>query len=151
MGVTKTVAEVENIDYISMAESLDIGTVINKKDDCCQPYLPNDAGCRRIQCKMSDFCQCRCCRIYSKKPVHVLQKDAIKDMGLPKGVTIGGLIRNGEGILVTGNTIIQPEDHVVVFCLGMMIKKAEKILQLMINSKMICKIMGSFSSLKRDS
>ena len=31
MGVIKTVAEVENIDYISMAESLDIGTVINKK------------------------------------------------------------------------------------------------------------------------
>ena len=31
MGVTKTVAEVENVDYISMAESLDIGTVINKK------------------------------------------------------------------------------------------------------------------------
>lgn len=31
MGVTKTVAEVENIDYISMAESLDIGTVINKR------------------------------------------------------------------------------------------------------------------------
>lgn len=55
-----------------------------------------------------------------------ITKDAIKDMGLPKGVTIGGLIRNGEGILVTGNTIIQPEDHVVVFCLGMMIKKAEK-------------------------
>ena len=31
MGVSKTVAEVENIDYITMAESLDIGTVINKK------------------------------------------------------------------------------------------------------------------------
>ena len=31
MGVDKTVAEVENIDYIGMAESLDIGTVINKK------------------------------------------------------------------------------------------------------------------------
>ena len=31
MGVEKTVAEVENIDYIGMAESLDIGTVINKK------------------------------------------------------------------------------------------------------------------------
>ena len=55
-----------------------------------------------------------------------ITKDTIKDMGLPKGVTIGGLIRNGEGILVTGNTIIQPEDHGVVFCLGMMIKKAEK-------------------------
>ena len=31
MGVEKSVAEVENIDYIGMAESLDIGTIINKK------------------------------------------------------------------------------------------------------------------------
>lgn len=30
MGVSKTVAQVENIDYISMAESMDIGCVINK-------------------------------------------------------------------------------------------------------------------------
>ncbi len=35
-GVKKTVAEVENIDYISMAERFDIGTVINKKTYCSQ-------------------------------------------------------------------------------------------------------------------
>ena len=46
MGVTKTVAEVENIDYISMAESLDIGTVINKKMIAASHILPNDAGRR---------------------------------------------------------------------------------------------------------
>ena len=45
---------------------------------------------------------------------------------MPKGATIGGLIRNGEGVLVTGNTIIRKDDHVVVFCLGSMIKKLEK-------------------------
>ncbi|BDW76218.1 hypothetical protein BFINE_20130 [Bacteroides finegoldii DSM 17565] len=50
----------------------------------------------------------------------------IKDLGLPKGTTIGGMIRNGEGILVTGDTLVQPGDHVVVFCLSMMIKKIEK-------------------------
>ena len=50
----------------------------------------------------------------------------MKDLGLPKGATIGGLIRNGEGMLVTGNTMIKEGDHVVVFCLGMMIKKLEK-------------------------
>ena len=64
LGISKTVAEVENIDYISMAESLDIGTVINKKFP--QPYLPNDAGCRCIKCQVSDICQRRCSRIYSK-------------------------------------------------------------------------------------
>jgi len=36
------------------------------------------------------------------------------------------MIRNGEGILVTGDTQIRPGDHVVVFCLSMMIKKIEK-------------------------
>lgn len=50
----------------------------------------------------------------------------MKDLGLPKGTTIGGLIRNGEGVLVTGDTLIQAGDHVVVFCLSMMIKKIEK-------------------------
>ena len=50
----------------------------------------------------------------------------IKDLGLPKGTTIGGMIRNGEGILVTGDTLVRAGDHVVVFCLSMMIKKIEK-------------------------
>ena len=31
LGVRKTIAMVENLDYVSMAESLDIGTIINKK------------------------------------------------------------------------------------------------------------------------
>lgn len=55
-----------------------------------------------------------------------ITKNKVKDTGLPKGTTIGGLIRNGEGILVTGDTLIQAGDHVVVFCLSMMIKKIEK-------------------------
>jgi len=53
-------------------------------------------------------------------------KHFVKDLGLPKGTTIGGLIRQGEGIVVTGNSKIQTGDHVVVFCLNMMIKKIEK-------------------------
>ena len=119
------VAEVENIDYISMAESLDIGTVINKKMIAASHIyqMMLDADVSNVKCLTfanADVAE------FTVKAGSRITKDAIKDMGLPKGVTIGGLIRNGEGILVTGNTIIQPEDHVVVFCLGMMIKKAEK-------------------------
>ena len=125
MGVEKTVAEVENIDYIGMAESLDIGTVINKKMIAASHIyqMMLDADVSNVKCLTfanADVAE------FTVKAGSRITKDAIKDMGLPKGVTIGGLIRNGEGILVTGNTIIQPEDHVVVFCLGMMIKKAEK-------------------------
>ena len=125
MGVTKTVAEVENIDYISMAESLDIGTVINKKMIAASHIyqMMLDADVANVKCLT--FANADVAEFKVKEGSRITQKP-IKDMGLPKGITIGGLIRNGEGMLVTGNTMIQPGDHVVVFCLGMMIKKAEK-------------------------
>jgi trk system potassium uptake protein TrkA len=53
-------------------------------------------------------------------------RSLVKDIALPKGVTIGGLVRKDEGILVTGHTQILPGDHVVVFCLSSMIKRIEK-------------------------
>ena len=125
MGVIKTVAEVENIDYISMAESLDIGTVINKKMIAASHIyqMMLDADVSNVKCLT--FANADVAEFKVKEGSRITQK-AIKDMGLPKGITIGGMIRNGEGMLVTGNTLIQPGDHVVVFCLEKMIKKAEK-------------------------
>ena len=125
MGVSKTVAEVENIDYIGMAESLDIGSVINKKmitaSHIYQMML--DADVSNVKCLTfanADVAE------FTVKAGSLITKHPVKDLGLPKGMTIGGLIRNGEGIVVMGDTLIQPGDHVVVFCLSMMIKKIEK-------------------------
>ena len=125
MGVAKTVAEVENIDYIGMAESLDIGTVINKKliaaSHIYQMML--DADVSNVKCLTfanADVAE------FTAKEGSLITKRPVKDLGLPKGTTIGGLIRDGRGVVVTGGTLIQPGDHVVVFCLSMMIKKIEK-------------------------
>ena len=117
MGVNKTVAEVENIDYIGMAESLDIGTVINKKmisaSHIYQMML--DADVSNVKCLTfanADVAE------FTVKADSKITKHLIKDLGLPKGTTIGGMIRNGEGILVTGDTLVRAGDHVVVFCLS---------------------------------
>lgn len=125
MGVTKTVAEVENVDYISMAESLDIGTVINKKFIAASHIyqMMLDADVSNVKCLTfanADVAE------FTVPAGAKITKNLIKDLGLPKGTTIGGMIRNGEGVLVTGDTLIRPGDHVVVFCLSMMIKKIEK-------------------------
>ena len=125
MGVEKTVAEVENIDYIGMAESLDIGTVINKKMIAASHIyqMMLDADVSNVKCLTfanADVAE------FTVPAGAKITKHFIKDLGLPKGTTIGGMIRTGEGVLVTGDTLIQPGDHVVVFCLSMMIKKIEK-------------------------
>ena len=125
MGVTKTVAEVENIDYINMAESLDIGTVINKKFIAASHIyqMMLDADVSNVKCLTFADADVAEFKVKADAPV---TKAPVRSLGLPKGVAIGGLIRNGEGMLVTGNTVIQEGDHVVVFCLGSMIRKIEK-------------------------
>ncbi len=125
MGVFKTIAEVENIDYISMAESLDIGAVINKKKIAASYIyqLLLDADVENVKCLT--FANADVAEFVVKEGAKVT-RSLVKDLTLPKGTTIGGLVRGDEGILVTGFTQIQPGDHVVVFCLSSMIKRIEK-------------------------
>lgn len=124
MGVRKTVAMVENIDYVSMAGSLDIGTIINKKSIAASRIyqMMLDANVHNVRFLMianadvAEFIPTEGSKI-TRKPV--------KDLGLPKGMTIGGLVRDGKGELVSGNTQIQAGDSVMVFCHGLNMKKIE--------------------------
>jgi trk system potassium uptake protein TrkA len=50
----------------------------------------------------------------------------VKDLGLPSGVTIGGLVRAGEGMLVSGSSQIQAGDSVMVFCHEQKLNNIEK-------------------------
>lgn len=124
LGFRKTIAEVENIDYIEMAESLDIGTVINKKliaaSHIYQMMLDADvSNVKSLTFANADVAE------FTVKEKSYITRHKVKDVGFPKGFTIGGIIRNGEGMLVDGETEILAGDHVVVFC-GGLIKKIEK-------------------------
>ena len=125
MGVRKTVAAVENVDYVSMAESLDIGTIINKKAIAAsyiyQMMLDADVmNVRFLMNANADVAE------FIAKEGSKVTKKPVKDLGLPIGVTIGGLVRKNEGMLVSGNTQIEPGDSVMVFCHNINMKKIEK-------------------------
>lgn len=125
MGVRKTVAAVENMDYVSMAEGLDIGTIINKKAIAAS-YIYQmmlDADVMNVRFLMSANADIG--EFIAKEGSKVTQKQ-VKDLGMPTGVTIGGLVRDGEGLLVSGNTQIQAGDSVMVFLHNINMKKIEK-------------------------
>lgn len=125
MGVRKTVAAVENMDYVSMAEGLDIGTIINKKAIAAS-YIYQmmlDADVMNVRFLMS--ANADIAEFIAKDNSKVTQKP-VKDLGFPVGVTIGGLVRGDEGLLVSGNTQIKAGDSVMVFCHNVNMKKIEK-------------------------
>ncbi|NDW08373.1 Trk system potassium transporter TrkA [Dysgonomonas sp. 520] len=115
-GVRKTVAEVENMDYISMAENLGIGTIINKKlitvNNIYRFLLNADVS----TVKSLAFANADVAEIVARPNSRITKKE-IKRLTLPKNVTLGGLIRNGEPMMINGDTQVEPYDHVVVFCL----------------------------------
>jgi len=125
LGVRKTIAMVENLDYVSMAESLDIGTIINKKTIAAshifQMMLDADVDNLRslmlVDAEVAEFTAAEGSKV-TRKPV--------KDLGMPFGVTIGGLVRKGQGMLVNGNSQIMAGDSVMVFCHEQKLNNVEK-------------------------
>jgi len=125
MGVRKTVAMVENMDYVSMAESLDIGTIVNKKalaaSAIYQMMLDEEVeNIRFLMTANADVAE-----FTAQQGSKVTQKKVF-ELGLPVGATIGGLVRHGEGMLVSGGTQIEAGDNVVVFCHDLNMGKIEK-------------------------
>lgn len=124
-GVRKTIAEVENIDYIPMAEGLDIETVLNKKTITASyiyqllldTNVLNVRNLTNADAQVVEFLASEKSRI---------TKGKIKDMHLPKDANIGGIVRAKEGILVNGDTQVLPGDKVVVFCKSEVIRQLDK-------------------------
>jgi len=126
LGVKKTVADVENIQFISQAENLNIGTVINKKllasSTIFQLLLDSDQS----TAKCLALADAEVAELEARKGSRIT-REPVKDLKLPHDVTLAGLIRNNSGMLITGNTHIQPGDHVLVFCLEGSLHKVERL------------------------
>lgn len=126
MGAWKTIAEVENIQFISEAEGLNIGTIINKKllasSKIFQLLLDADSA----SSKCLALADAEVAEIEAK-PKSKITRGPVKDLNLFRDMTIAGLIRDGRGMLVDGNTVIEAGDHVVIFCLSGAIHKVEKL------------------------
>ena len=124
-GVRKTIADVENLYYIPMAEGLDIGTVLNKKTIAAS-YIYQmllDASVRGVHNLTSADAEIVEFVANEDSPI---TRRIVKDLNLPSEANIAGIVRAGEGILVNGDTQIIANDLVVVFCKSHVIRHLER-------------------------
>jgi len=110
---------------VPMAEGLDIGTIINKKTVAASHIfrMMMKADVRNLRTLM--LADSEVAEFVAAEGSKVT-RSAVKALGLPSGVAIGGLVRGGKGILVNGNTQIQAGDSVMVFCHRHTLDKVEK-------------------------
>ena len=114
MGVKKVIAEVENLNYIRLAESVGIDTIINKKRVTASNIFrfTMSTDVQAIRCLSGSEAEDL---EFIVKPNSPAPKCAIKDMRLPQDVIIGGIVRGDKVFIAVGDTRINAYDRVVVF------------------------------------
>ena len=124
-GIPKTIAQVENMDYLSMAEDLDVGTIINKKTIAASHIYQMMMKADVDSMKILNVAEAEVAEFVVKPDSKVCSK-MVKDLNLPRGVNFGGMMHNGESTLVNGLTQMQPGDKVVAFCVEGSLKRLDK-------------------------
>lgn len=124
-GVEKTVSDVENLQFLSQAENLNIGTTINKKLLASSHIFKILLAADESNSKFLVLADAEVAEMLVHPDSKITRK-AVKDLRLPHGMTLAALARGNECTLITGNTQIEAGDFVVVFCLSGMFHKVEK-------------------------
>ena len=124
-GVLKTIAEVENIQFVHEAERLNIGSIINKKLLASSRIFQMLLDSEQDNARCLALADAEVAEVVIKEGSPLCSKD-VKDLKIPDAFTLAGLVRNGKGMLVKGDTRLQAGDHVVVFCMHGSFHKVEK-------------------------
>ena len=125
-GVKKTIALVENMDYINISQTIGIDTLINKKLLAASAIFKHVrkgdvlklANLHNVDAEVLEF------RVKENSAV---TKKLVKNINLTKNAVFGGVIRNGIAHMTFGDFQILAGDKAVVFCLPEAIHKVEKL------------------------
>ncbi|MBP5486198.1 MAG: Trk system potassium transporter TrkA [Bacteroidales bacterium] len=123
-GVERTIAEVENIEYIHLAEEMGVDSVINKKLITAGRLFKFTLSGKARLVKYMSGTNAEILE-YTVAPGSAITKGALKDLSFPKDSVIGGYIRGNESAIAVGTTRIEAYDRVVVFALPHAVKEVD--------------------------
>lgn len=125
-GVPKTIADVENLQFLSQAENLNIGMTINKKLLASSHIFKILLDADQSSAKFLTLADAEVAEMMAREGSRIT-RGLVRDLKLPEGMTLAALSRGTDCELINGNTQILPGDYVVVFCMAGMLNKIEKL------------------------
>ncbi len=130
IGVKQTIAEVENMDYVGLAIDIGIDTIINKKNiaaDSIYKYTLDEQNKISSTRSLTES-EAQILEINISKGMKICEAP-LKEINFPKEAVIGGIVRNKEAFIASGNTQIQDGDKILVFCMPTAIKDVQKLFE----------------------
>lgn len=124
-GVQRTIAEVENLEYINLAESMGVDAVINKKLITASRIFKFTLSNKVRFIKYMSGTNAEVLE-YIVAPDTKITRSALKDINFPRNAIIGGVIRGNESYIAVGDTKIEAYDRVAVFALPEAVKEVDK-------------------------
>ena len=125
LGVPRTIAEVENLEYIKLAESMGVDAVINKKLITAGRIFKFTLSSKVRFIKYMSGTKAEVLE-YIVSPGSAITKSTLMEMDFPKNAIVGGVIRGNESFIAVGDTQIQAYDRVAVFALPEAVKEVDK-------------------------
>jgi trk system potassium uptake protein TrkA len=125
LGVERTIAEVENLEYIKLAERMGVDAVVNKKLITAGRIFKFTLSNKVRFIKYMTGTDAQVLE-YIVSPDTLITQKPLKDMHFPKGAIIGGVIRGSESFIAVGDTIINAYDRVAVFALPEIVKEVDR-------------------------
>ena len=125
LGVPRAIAEVENLEYIRLAESMGVDAVINKKLITAGRIFKFTLSSKVRFIKYMSGTKAEVLE-YIVTPGSSITKNMLKDTDFPQNAIIGGIIRGNESFIAVGDTQIQAYDRVAVFALPEAVKEVDK-------------------------
>lgn len=124
-GIERTIAEVENVEYIRVAEDMGVDSVINKKLLTAARIFKFTLSGKARFVKYMSGTKAEVLE-YTVPPGAAITKCTLKDMSFPRNAIIGGYIRGSETYIAVGDSLIEPYDRVAVFAMPEAVKEVDR-------------------------
>ncbi|MCD6090410.1 MAG: Trk system potassium transporter TrkA [Bacteroidales bacterium] len=126
LGVKRTIALVENIEYIDLAQNIGIDTIINKKLITASYINRHTMQGNVTNVKCLSGINADAIELIAM-PNSQVTKKPIKKLKIPEGAIIGGIVRDKESFIAVGNLQILANDKVVIFSMPYALHKMNKL------------------------
>ncbi|MBZ4667216.1 MAG: trkA 1 [Defluviitaleaceae bacterium] len=116
-GVNKTIAKISRPNYIKIIDNLGIDVALNPTNIAVSSVLKFIRGGKVVSVSLLLGGQAEVTEVIAIKGSRIVGKP-ISELGLPKGIIIGAIVHQGKVAIPSGNTVIEPDDRLIIFCLS---------------------------------